>query len=98
MQVLLSKSFGSGPGSRQKRDFLRGGTEGGRIHTAVRGTMLVRNSAVTPGPSREYDITFFAKGRPKSAQQLRDSTVASCRVQRVTALSSRVHANVVAPG
>ena len=37
--------------------------------------MFVRNGAVTPGPSRECDITFLVKWRPKSAQQLRDSTV-----------------------
>ena len=36
--------------------------------------MFVRNGAVTPGPSRECDITSFVKGRPKSSQQLRDST------------------------
>ena len=41
--------------------------------------MFVRNAAVTPGPSRECDITFFAKGRPKSTQQLHDSTVAARR-------------------
>ena len=57
---------------------------GGGFHTAVRGTMFVRNGAMTPGPSREYDITFFVKGRPKSAQQLRDSTVAVRRAQSVT--------------
>ena len=38
--------------------------------------MFVRSGAVTPGPSRECDITFFVKARPKSAQQSRDSTVA----------------------
>ena len=32
---------------------------GGGFHTAMRGTMFVRNGAVTPGPSRECDITFF---------------------------------------
>ena len=36
--------------------------------------MFVRNGVMTSGPSRKCDITFFAKGRPKSAQQLRDST------------------------
>ena len=46
--------------------------------------MFVRNGAVTPGPSRESDITFFVKGRPKSARQSRDSTVAARRVQSVT--------------
>ena len=55
--------------------------EGRGFHTAVRGTMFVRSGAVTPGPSHECDITFFAKGRPKSAQQLRDSTVAVRRAQ-----------------
>ena len=52
--------------------------------------MFVRNCAVTTGPSRECDITFFVKGRPKSAQQLRDSTVAVRRAQSVTVPSSRV--------
>ena len=51
--------------------------------------MFVRDGAVTPGPSRECDITFFAKGRPKSARQSRDSTVAARRVQSVTVPSSR---------
>ena len=69
---------------------LRGVTEGGGFHTAVRGTMFVRDGAVTPRPSRECNIAFFVKGRPKSAQQLRDSTVAACRVQSVTVPSSRV--------
>ena len=64
--------------------------EGGGLHTAVRGPMFVCNGAVTPGPSRECDITFFLEGRPKSAQQLRDSTVAARRAQSVTVLSSRV--------
>ena len=52
--------------------------------------MFVRDGAVTPGPSRECDITFFVKGRPKSARQSRDSTVAARRVQSVTIPSSRV--------
>ena len=52
--------------------------------------MLVRNGAVTPGLSREYDITFFVKGQPKSARQSRDSTVAARRSQSVTVPSSRV--------
>ena len=51
---------------------------------AVRGTMFVRNGAVTPGPSRKCDIAFFLKGRPKSAQHLRDSAVAARGVQSVT--------------
>ena len=48
----------------------------------MRGTMFVRNGAVAPGLSRECDITlkFFVEGRPKSAQQLRDSAVAARRV------------------
>ena len=50
----------------------------------------VRNGAATPGPSRECDITFLVKGRPKSVQQLRDSTVAARRAQSVTVPSSRV--------
>ena len=56
--------------------------------------MFVRNGAVTPGPSRECDITFFVKGRPKFAQQLRDSTVAVRRAQSVT-VHPGCHANVV---
>ena len=36
----------------------------GGFHTLVRGTMFARNGAVTPGQSRECDITFFVKGRP----------------------------------
>ena len=35
--------------------------------------MFVRNGAVTPRPSRECDITFFVKARPKSVRQSRDS-------------------------
>ena len=72
--------------------------EGGGFHTAVRGTMFVRDGAVTPGPSRECDITFFAKGRPESAQQLRDSTVAARRAQSVTVPSSRVSRECRSPG
>ena len=33
--------------------------------------MFVRNGAVTPGQSRECDITYV-EGRPKSAQQLHE--------------------------
>ena len=73
-------------------------TEGGGFHTPVRGTMFVRNGAVTPGPSRECDITFFVKGRPKSARQSRDSTVAARRVQSVTVPSSRVSRECRSPG
>ena len=51
------------------RELLKGGvTEGRGFHTPVRGTMFVRNGAVTPGPLRECDISFFVKGRPKSAR------------------------------
>ena len=62
--------------------------------------MFVRNGAVTPGPSRECDITFFVKGRPKSARQSRDrlSTVAARRVQSVTVPSSRVSRECCSPG
>ena len=67
-----------------------GVTEGGGFHTPVRGTMFVCDGTVTPGPSRECDITVFVKGRPKSARQSRDSTVAARRVQSVTVPSSRV--------
>ena len=72
-------------------DFLGGGvTEGGGFDIPVRGAMFVRNGAVTPGLSRECNITFFVKGRPKSVRQSRDSTVAARRVQSVTVPSSRV--------
>ena len=82
------------------RGLFKGGgvTEGGGFHTAVRGTMFVRDGAVTPSPSCKCDITFFAKGRPKSAQQLRDSTVAARRVQSVTVPSSRVSRECRSPG
>ena len=63
-------------------------TETRGFHTVVRGTMFVRDGAVTPGPSRECNITFFGMGRPKSAQQLLDSTVAVRRVQSITVPSS----------
>ena len=56
------------------------------------------NGAVTPGPSRECGITFFVKGRPKSARQSRDSTVAERRVQSVTVPSSRVSRECRSPG
>ena len=78
--------------------FKGGVTEGGGFHTLVRGTMFVRDGAVTPGPSRECDITFFVKGRPKSARQSRDSTVAARRVQSVTVPSSRVSRECRSPG
>ena len=60
--------------------------------------MFVRDGAVTPGPSRKCDITFFVKGRPKSARQLRDSTVAARGVQSVTVPSSRVSRECRSPG
>ena len=75
----------------------RGGNGRRRFHTPVRGTMFFGNGAVTPGQSRECDITFFVKGRPKSAQQLRDSTVAARRVQSVTIPSSRVTRECLSP-
>ena len=62
----------------------------GGFHTAVRGTMFVRNGAMTPGPSCECDITFFVQGRPKSAQHLRDSIVGVRGLQSVTVPSSQV--------
>ena len=81
------------------RGLFKGGvTEGGGFHTPVRGTMFVCNGAVTPGPPRECDITFFAKGRPKSARQSRDSTVAARGVQSVTVPSSRVSRECRSPG
>ena len=60
--------------------------------------MFVRDGAVTPGPSRKCDITFFVKGRPKSARQSRDSTVAARSVQSVTVPSSRVSRECRSPG
>ena len=77
---------------------LRGGDGRGGFHTPVRGTMFVRNGAVTPGPPRECDITFFVKGRPKSAKRSHDSTVAARRVQSVTVPSSRVSHECRSPG
>ena len=56
----------------------------------MRGAMFARYGAVTPGPSRECDITIVVEGRPKSAQQLPDSAVAARRAQSVTVPSSRV--------
>ena len=41
--------------------------------------MFVGSGAVTPRPSCECDITSFGKGRPKSAQQTHDGTVAARR-------------------
>ena len=67
----------------------RNGREEG-FHTAMRGTLFVCNGAVTPGQSREFDITFVVKGRPRSTQKLRDSTVVARRVQSVTVPSSRM--------
>ena len=60
--------------------------------------MFVRNGAVTPGPSRKSDITFFVKGRPKSARQSRDGTVVARRVQSVTIPSSPVSRECRSPG
>ena len=79
---------------------VRGVTEREGFHSLVRDTMFVRNAAVTPGPSRECDITlkFFVKGRPKSARQSRDSTVAARRVQSVTVPSSWVSRECRSPG
>ena len=60
--------------------------------------MFVRNGAVTPGPSRESDITFFVKGQ----QNLRDNRVtvqwrrAGCRASPYR--HPGCHANVVPPG
>ena len=60
--------------------------------------MFARDGAATPGPSPECDITFFVEGRPKSARQSRDSTVAARRVQSVTVPSSRVSRECRSPG
>ena len=77
-----------------------GGTEqgGGGCDIAMRGTVFLRNGAVTPGPSRECDITFSVQGQPKSAQQLCDSTVAAPRAQSVTVLSTQVTRECCSPG
>ena len=69
--------------------FEGGGNLRGGCHTAVKATMFARHGAVTPGPSRECDITFSVNGRPTSAQQLRNSAVAARRAQSVTVPSSR---------
>ena len=82
---------------RKGRGLFKGGNGRGGFHTPVRGTMFVRDGAVTPGPSRECDITFFVKRRPNSARQSRDSTVAARRVQSVTAPSSRVSRELSLP-
>ena len=84
--------------THRNRGFFKGGKRKGGFHTAVRGTMFLRDGAVTPRPSHEYDINFFAQGRPKSAQQLRDSTVAARRAQTVTEPSSRVTRECRSPG
>ena len=67
-------------------------------HTLVRGTMFVCNGAVTPGPSRECNITFFVKGQPQSAFNRMTGTVAERRVQSVTVPSSRVSRECRPPG
>ena len=89
--------WGGIPGDRGL--FKGGGNgRGGGAHTPVRGTMFVCNGAVTPGPSCECDITFFVKGRPKSARQPRDSTVVARSVLSVTVPSSRVSREYLYPG
>ena len=76
-------------------------TEGGGFHTRVRGTMFVRNGAVTPGPSRECDILSSAP-LLRDDQNLRDNRVtvqwrrAGCRVSPYR--HPGCHANVVPPG
>ena len=73
--------------------------EGGGSHDPVRGTLFLGGSgAVTLGPSRECNITSFLKGRPKSAQQLRDSVLAAHSVQSVTAPSSEMTCECRSPG
>ena len=70
-----------------------------KFHTRVRGTMFVRSGAVTPGPSRECDITFFVI---RDDQNLRDNRVtvqwwrAGCRASPYR--HPGCHANVVPPG
>ena len=84
--AIVSGTFGGGGYGR-----------GGGFHTTVIGAMFVRNGAVTPGPSRECDINFCVKGRPRSAQQLRDSAVVARRV-RATVPSSQVTCECRSPG
>ena len=68
-------------------DSLRGGNGRGGDSTPPWEVQCL--SAMVPWhPDRH--ITFFTKGRPKSAQQLRDSTVAARRAQSVTVPSSWV--------
>ena len=57
--------------------------------------MFFGSGTVTPGPSREQDITFFCKRQLKSSQKSRDSTVVARRVQSVTVPLSGSQANVV---
>ena len=72
-------------------------TPWGGFHTPVRGPMFVRNGAVTPGPSRECDITCFVK----DDQNLLDNRVtvqgrrAGCRASPYR--HPGCHANVVPP-
>ena len=47
-----------------------GVAEGGGFNTAVRGTMFVRNGAVTPGPSRERDISFSVESYTNKVDDL----------------------------
>ena len=68
--AFLRGMSGTSLGRRGGGNGKGGGVTG--FHTPVRGTMFVHNGAVTPGPSRECDITFFVQGRPKS---LHDSRV-----------------------
>ena len=79
---------------------IQGGvTEGGGFHTAVRGTMFVRNGAVTPGRSRESDVTFFVL---RDEQNLRNNcmTVPWRRIGRRASPYRHpgCHVNVVPPG
>ena len=79
----------------------RGGRRGG-FHTPVRVTMFGRQWwCDTPAPSCACDITSFVKGRPQSAQRLRDSTVLQWRRAGCRASPYRhpgCHADVVPPG
>ena len=81
---------------RKVGDFLVGGgggvTEEGGFHTPVRGTMFFRDGAVTPGPSRERNITL------REDQNLHDKRVTVEWRHDSTAAALGWHANVVPPG
>ena len=59
---MLNFTFELEAGEKLNRGLFKGGwRRGGVFHTLGRGTMVVRDGAVTPEPSRECDITFFVR-------------------------------------